>query len=147
MTMFGRTTPLGNMPLFHGLTPEETSRLETLLRSRKFAAGANVMAADQPGEAIYIIQTGTMKIHVEQSDGSDVILAILGPGEVVGEMGPVEEQPRSASVVTLEQTSVLWIDRASFRECMTTIPTMTYNLVRILSRRLRLANAHIQSLA
>ena len=74
-------------------------------------------------------------------------LQYSGPGEVVGEMGAVEEQGRSASVVTLEQTNVIWLSRNLFRECLLSMPTMTYNLVRILSRRLRLADAHIQSLA
>lgn len=147
MVATGRTGPLGTMPLFHSLSQEELTRLEPLLRTRNFPVGANIITVEQPGEVVYIIQTGTVKIHVEQADGSDVILAILGPGEVVGEMGPIEEQTRSASVITLEPTTVLWLSRSDFRECLLNLPTMSYNLVRILSRRLRIANAHIQSLA
>lgn len=147
MAFFGRTGPLGTMPLFNNLSADELNRLNGVLRTRTFQAGSNMMLADQPGEVVYIIQTGTVKVHVEQADGSDVILAILGPGEVVGEMGPVEELSRSASVLTLEQTSVVWLSRDNFRQCLLAMPAMTYNLVRILSRRLRLADAHIQSLA
>lgn len=147
MAFFGRTGPLGTMPLFNNLSAVELDRLNSILRTRTFQAGSNMMLADQPGEVVYIIQTGTVKVHVEQADGSDVILAILGPGEVVGEMGPVEELGRSASVLTLEQTSVVWLSRDNFRQCLLAMPAMTYNLVRILSRRLRLADAHIQSLA
>ncbi len=147
MALLGGTGPLGSMPLFNSLTPEELGRLNSQLRARTFQAGANIILADQPGEVVYILQSGTVKVHTEQPDGSDVILAILGPGEVVGEMGPVEELGRSASVLTLEQTNTVWISRAYFRECLLTMPTMAYNLLRILSRRLRLANAHIESLA
>lgn len=147
MIALGRTGPLGAMPLFNNLSQEELARLEPMMRTRTFPAGANIITVEQPGEAVYVIQTGTVKIHIEQSDGSDVILAMLGPGEVVGEMGPVEEQTRSASVVTLEQTSVIWMSRTDFRDAILTMPVLAYNLTRVLSRRLRLANAHIQSLA
>jgi CRP/FNR family cyclic AMP-dependent transcriptional regulator len=135
------------MPLFNDLSGDEIARIESRLRRRAFPPGANIITHEEPGEVVYIIETGTVKIHVEQADGSDVILAILGPGEVVGEMGMLDGQSRSASVVTLEQTSLLWTDRASFREMLQAAPALTYNLVRILSRRLRLADAHIQSLA
>lgn len=147
MAFIDRTGPLGGMPLFSNLTADELDRLNSVLRARTFPAGSNIMSAEQPGEVVYIIQSGTVKVHVEQANGSDVIVAILGPGEVVGEMGPLEELGRSASVLTLERTHVLWLARDFFTGCLLTMPTLTHNLVRILSRRLRLANAHIQSLA
>ena len=134
-------------PLFAGLSDDKLSRIKALLRHRSFPAGANIISIEQPGEVVYIILEGTVKIHIEQADGSDVILAILGPGEIVGEMGPVEGLGRSANVVTLEPTNMAWLDRAAFREWLQNEPTLSYNVTRILSRRLRLANAQIQSLA
>jgi CRP/FNR family cyclic AMP-dependent transcriptional regulator len=134
-------------PLFAGLTEDQLVRIKGLLRHRAFPAGANIISIEQPGEVVYIILEGTVKIHVEQADGSDVILAILGPGEVVGEMSPVEGLGRSANVVTLEPTKMAWLDRAAFREWLQNEPMMGYNLTRIMSRRLRLANAQIQALA
>jgi len=76
-----------------------------------------------------------------------VILAILGPGDTVGEMSLVDSAGRSANVVTLEKSELLWMDRATFQECLQTMPAVTYNLVHILSDRLRLANEQIQALA
>lgn len=142
-----QTGPLGNMPLFNGLTPDQLSRISSLLRQRTFPANSNIISIEQPGEVVYIILEGTVKIHVEQADGSDVILAILGPGEIVGEMGPVEGMGRSANVVTLEETTLAWLDRVTFKEWLQTEPILGYNLTRILSRRLRLADAHIQALS
>jgi CRP/FNR family cyclic AMP-dependent transcriptional regulator len=135
------------MPLFNDLSSDELSRLDRVLRQRTFRAGTNIITVEQPGEVVYIIQTGTVKVHVEQADGKDVTLAILGPGEVVGEMGTVEGVERSASAETLEETSVLWLDRATFQQFLLSMPQLAYNLLRIMSRRLRLANTHIQSLA
>lgn len=138
---------LGALALFHDLKPDELDTLNALLHRRTFPAGTAVMTAEQPGDVAYIIMDGAVKIHVEQEDGTDVILAILGKGEVVGEMSMVDSLGRSANVVTLEPSPLLWMDRAAFWDCLRAMPTMTYNLAEILSRRLRLANERIQALA
>ena len=66
---------------------------------------------------------------------------------MVGELSLVDSFGRSGSVDTLEECTLFWIDRAAFQTCVQTMPAMTYNLVRILARRLRLANSHIKLLA
>lgn len=139
--------PSPRCPLFQGLTSEQLSRLNSLLRCRIFPAGSNIVNAEQPGEVVYVIQGGSVKIHVEQQDGSDVILAILGPGQIVGELSVLDGLGRSANAVTLERSTMLWMNRAAFQQSLRTMPAMNDNLVRILARLLRLANAQIQSLA
>jgi CRP/FNR family cyclic AMP-dependent transcriptional regulator len=139
---------LGEIPLFRGLTLEQLSRLNTLLHRKTFPAGTTIMTVDQPGEAVYVILTGTLKIHVEQANSTDVILAILGPGEIVGELSVIDTSVgRSATVVTLESATLLWMDRTAFVACLERMPGLSLNLARILVRRLRLANAQIQALA
>ena len=138
---------LSEIPLFRGLPSEQLADLNRLFHRKTFAAGTTLMSVEQPGDAAYIILRGTVKVHVEQMDGSDVILAILGPGEVVGEMSLVDIPARSASVVTLEDCTLCWIDRFGFQTCLHCMPTLTYNLLQILARRLRLADAQIQSLS
>jgi CRP/FNR family cyclic AMP-dependent transcriptional regulator len=138
---------LGELLLFQGLQPDQLTRIHRILRRSTFPAGYDLMTAEQPGEIAYIILNGTVKIHVEQASGGNVILAILGPGEIVGEMSLLEQSSRSANVVTLEESTLLWLHREAFEESVKTIPLLTYNLVRLLSRRLRLANQQIQALA
>ncbi len=138
---------LDRLPLFQDLPPEQLSQINSLLHPQTVPAGTSIMTAGQPGEVAYLIARGTVKIYVEQADGSDVILAILGPGEIVGELSLVDSFGRSGSVVTLEECALFWIDRAAFQACLQTMPAMTHNLVRILARRLRLANSHIKLLA
>src|SRR5437763_5187 len=103
----GSLTPalLSEIPLFSNLTQAELSRLKGYLHARTFPADTSLMAVEQPGEVAYIILSGTVKVHVEQSDGSDVILAILGSGEVVGEMSLVDKVGRSANAITLEEST------------------------------------------
>ena len=133
--------------LFEGLSMQELAGINSQLHCRTYAPESNIVLVEQPGEAVYIIVDGTVKVHVEQADGSDVILAILGPGEVVGEMSVVDSMTRSATAVTMEESHICWVDRATFWHWLEEMPTMMRNLVRILSRRIRLANAQIQSLA
>lgn len=138
---------LGQIALFKNLSETELVWLNTHLHQRDFRAGSNLAMAEQPGEVIYVVLEGTLKIYTQQLDGAEVILAILGPGDTVGEMSLVDSAGRSANVVTLEKSSLLWMDRATFQECIDTMHAVTTNLVHILARRLRLANEQIQSLA
>lgn len=138
---------LARIPLFHDLTPEQLSWLNDHLHRKTFPPGSNIATVEQPGEVIYIILEGTVKIYVDRVDGTSVILAILGPGDIVGEMSLVDSSGRSANVVTLETSDLLWMERSLFQECLQQAPAITYNLVGILSRRLRLANEQIQALA
>ncbi len=138
---------LGDFPLFRDLTVEQLTRLNGLLRRKTFPAGTNLVSAEEPGEVVYLIFEGTVKIYVTNADGNDVIIAFGGPGDVEGEMGVLDpDSSRSANIVTQEPTTMLWIDRLNFQECLRTMPGITFNLVRILSDRLRLANERIQAL-
>jgi CRP/FNR family cyclic AMP-dependent transcriptional regulator len=138
---------ISELSLFHGLTQEQLAHVGRRLYRHTFPAGANIMTAEQPGEVVYMILSGTVKIHIEQADGTDVILSILGPGDIVGEMSLIDSVGRSASVVTLEESQLLWMGGDAFQECLRTIPIISQNLVRILSGRVRLANELIQALA
>jgi CRP/FNR family transcriptional regulator, cyclic AMP receptor protein len=135
------------MALFRGMTPHELERLAPLLHERSFPAGASVLTAEQPGEAVYVVLRGSVKVHLLTPDGAEVILAVLGPGEVVGEMSLADSLGRSASVTTLEESIFVWIDRTIFRSGIEGSPVLARNLADILSRRMRLANAHLLSLA
>ena len=138
---------LSEISLFRGLPTRELERLAPLLHKRSFRAGASVLTAKQPAEAVYAVLSGSVKVHSLRPDGSEVILAVLGPGEMVGEMSLADSLGRSADVVTLEESVLLWMDRTTFRSSVATSATVAANLTGILSRRLRLTNAHLLSVA
>lgn len=139
-------TLLGDLELFQGLSREQLAELNGLLRSSTIPAGAHFITAEQPGEVVYVLLEGTVKIYVPQSDGRDVILAFLGRGDTVGEMSLVDSAGRSANVVTTEPCRILWMDRATFQSCLRSLAPLASNLVRLLSHRLRFANEQIQAL-
>jgi CRP/FNR family transcriptional regulator, cyclic AMP receptor protein len=137
---------LGGLELFQGLTPEQLAELNRLLRSSVIPTGTHFITAEQPGEVVYVILDGTVKIYVSQEDGREVILAFLGPGDTVGEMSLVDSAGRSANVMTTERSRLLWMDRASFQTCLREMSPLANNLIRLLANRLRFANEQIQAL-
>ena len=138
---------LADIQLFEGLTPAQLDWVAQRAHRRAFSAGTNVLTIEQPGEAVYIILHGTVKIHVEQGDGRDVILAILGAGDLLGEMSLIDSIGRSASALTLENSLMLWMDKQTFNHLLDEFPPVARNLVRILSARVRLSDQLIQALA
>jgi CRP/FNR family cyclic AMP-dependent transcriptional regulator len=140
-------TFLRRIALFRDLDLGDLAVLNRLMRRQDLPAGVRLMASDTPGDSAYVIRQGAVKVHVEQEDGRDVIVAILGPGEIVGEMSVIDRELRSGSVVTLEDSVVFWIDRDTFQNCLRTMPKLTLNLTEILTKRLRIANERIKALA
>ena len=147
MTPLLDAVALETIPLFRGLTPTEQQHLHDLLGVKTFPAGVDILTAEQPGDVAYIVLDGTVKVQVDRPDGTPVILAILRVGEIAGEMSLVDRLGRSATVVAMEQTTLAWLTHTDFWNCLRSMPTMTFNLVGIHSRRLRLANAHVVALA
>lgn len=135
------------IPLFRGLAAAEQRRLHDLLGVSTFPAGAQIVTAEEPGDVAYIVLTGAVKVQVHHPDGTAVILAMLRAGELAGEMSLIDRFGRSAAVVTMEQTTLAWLTSADFWTCLRSMPAMAFNLAGILSRRLRLSNAHVVALA
>ncbi len=138
---------LAKLSLFHGLSSQQLAELRGLLQVKRSPTRAEIITAEHPGEIVYIILEGTVKIYTGRPDGTEVILAILGAGEIVGEMSLADSFERSASVVTLEPCTLLLMGRATFWASLKEMPTMACNLINILSRRLRLSNARAEALA
>ncbi|HNS38373.1 MAG TPA: Crp/Fnr family transcriptional regulator [Anaerolineaceae bacterium] len=138
---------LAQIPLLNGLTPEQCDYLAARLHLRNFPGGVDIITAGAEGQVIYILLQGTVKVYVPELNGNEVIVNILGPGDTVGEMSLVDRISRSASVITMEPTTTLWMGQADFQAALETIPVLSQNLLRILSRRVRSSTAHIRALA
>jgi CRP/FNR family transcriptional regulator, cyclic AMP receptor protein len=138
---------LGKLELFRGLSSAELTQVNDLLGRTKFPTGARILTADQPGEIAYVILDGTLKVSTIQGNGRELTLALLGPGEIVGELALADRAARSADVTALEPTVLVWLDRSTFERLRRDIPAITENLLRLLARRLRLANAQLQAVA
>jgi CRP/FNR family transcriptional regulator, cyclic AMP receptor protein len=138
---------LRTVPLFANFSEEQLRTLATLISRRSASRGAIIMAAGDATDSLYIILSGRFKVMMSDADGKEVILSILGPSEFFGEMGLIDDAPRSASVVAIEPAELLALARRDFKKCMEENAEMALGVMRGLVRRLREADRKIGSLA
>ena len=141
------TAMLRSVPLFASFSEEPLRLLATVVTRRSVARGTIIMAAGDPTDSLYIVLSGRLKVMMSDADGKEVILTILGPGEFFGEMGLIDDAPRSASVVAIEPCELLAINRRDFKKCLAENFEMSMAVMRGLVRRLREADRKIGSLA
>jgi len=137
---------LGALSLFRGLSPAQLNELSDMVFYKEFPADRTVLTINEPGEAVYILLSGTVKVSIDRN-GADVILTLCGPGEVLGEISVMDGLGHSANVVTLDACRFLTIGSAAFCEVLHTMPPVTYNLATMLARRLRRAGRQTEALA
>src|SRR5258706_12852613 len=141
------TAVLKAVPLFSSF-PEDQLRMLAAVVTRKSAPrSTTVMAGGDATDSLYIVLSGRLKVMMSDADGKEVILSILGPGEFFGEMGLIDDAPRSASVVAIEACELLSIAKRDFKKCLAENFEMAMAGMRGLVRRLREADRKIGSLA
>jgi len=138
---------VASVELFGEMLEEEIDDLTALAQIKKLNKDTTVFHAGDPADAVFVVASGRIKVVITSSDGKEFILTVLGAGQVFGEMALLESAPRSASVVTLSAVEVLVISRSDFQRLLDSNPRISQRLMAILSRRLRRANAKMESLA
>jgi CRP/FNR family cyclic AMP-dependent transcriptional regulator len=138
---------LRNVPLFSGLEESELERLARVAGRRRVGRGEQVVRAGETADALLIMLTGRAKVTNFDEEGREVILAWLGPGEFFGEMGLIDDSPRSANVIAVENCELMVLGKQEFQRCMQDNFQVAQKLMQILVRRLREADRHIESLA
>jgi CRP/FNR family cyclic AMP-dependent transcriptional regulator len=105
------------------------------------------MHEGDPVDSLYIVISGRLKVMMGEADGKETILSILGPGEFFGEMGLIDDNPRSATVRAIEPCELLAVSKGAFRKCLAENLALAMAVMRVLVRRLREADRKIGSLA
>ena len=142
------TAVLKAVPLFASFPEDQLRMLTTMVtRAQRAALAPPIMAGGDPTDSLYIVLSGRLKVMMSDADGKEVILSILGPGEFFGEMGLIDDEPRSASVVTIEPCELLSIAKRDFKKCLPENFEMAMAVMRGLVQRLREADRKIGSLA
>jgi len=141
------TLLLKNVPLFAVLHANQLGLLTSVVIRRSFPRGATVMAAGDATDSLYVVISGRLKVLMSDDEGREVILTMLGPNEYFGEMGLIDDSPRSASVITLEACELLVLSKRDFRSCLAENFEMAMTVMRGLVKRLREADRKIGSLA
>ena len=141
------TAVLKAVPLFAGFPDDQLRVLAVSVTRRSVPRSTVVMGAGDATDSLYIVLSGRLKVMMGDADGKEVILSILAPGEFFGEMGLVDDAPRSASVVSIEPCELLQLSKRDFKKCMADNFEMSQAVMRGLVKRLREADRKIGSLA
>lgn len=145
--MTAYTELLQKVSLFHQVETEELDRIASLLTPKDVVKDAHIVTQDEPGDSLFIIAKGRVKVVIFGDNGREVILTILKAGEFFGEMALLDDLPRSANVIAAEDAQVLILKRDVFAEHITKSPKTALNVMAELSRRLRRADEIIGNLA
>jgi CRP/FNR family cyclic AMP-dependent transcriptional regulator len=141
------TAVLKAVPLFSSFPDDQLRMLAGVVTRKSTPRSTTVMAGGDATDSLYIVLSGRLKVMMSDADGKEVILSILGPGEFFGEMGLIDDAPRSATVVAIESCELLSIAKRDFKKCLAENFEMTMAVMRGLVRRLREADRKIGSLA
>lgn len=138
---------LGGVPLFSVLEQKHLCELTRRFRPRHFGAGQPVFLQGDPGEEMYLVLDGRIRISCESTSGKEVTLATFTGGAFFGEMALLDGMPRSASAYAETRCEALLLRRTDFMDFLDRSPASARKLLAFLSRRLREANDKIQDLA
>jgi len=128
---------IGDISIFRGLNHDQLQNISSKVYFKSFPADKNIFIEKTPGETIFFIVHGAVKLTRSFDDGSEMILAIIGDGEVFGEMSMIDSFPRSASAITLKDSMLCWMGRVSFQYYLDTMPIIAKNLLVTMTERQR----------
>jgi CRP-like cAMP-binding protein len=147
MSMLSNLDLIRRVPLFSMLTNEQAQSIADSVVKRRFRRGEIIVEHGRKSNALFILLNGRARVLTSDSRGREVILAVLQPGDYVGEMSLIDNEPHSATVRAEVQTDMLILGRAEFARCLPENSSLSYAIMRGLVARLRQADRQIESLA
>src|SRR5215475_2683288 len=138
---------LKKVPLFSELDDEELQQIATVVREQHYKKHTTIVHVEDPGNALYILKSGLVKVTIEDRDGYEMILRLLYPTDFFGDMSLLDGEPRSATITTQEPSEVLIVSRDHFLHIIEKTPKILLKMAAVLSKRLRKTNELIHSLA
>jgi CRP/FNR family cyclic AMP-dependent transcriptional regulator len=141
-----RITPFVRVPLFANLDAESLRELATVTRRRSYRPGEIIFHRDDPGQVLFVIREGKVRVYISSPDGQEVTLAVFGPGDYFGDLALLDGHPRSASAITLEPVEVYALQRSDFINAVLRHPRIGIEVMTVLSRRLRQTDSMVEDL-
>jgi CRP/FNR family transcriptional regulator len=131
---------LGSSPLFAALEPDAAAVLEAAMTTRSLVRGHVVFREGDPGDRLFVVVDGKVKISRASADGRENLLAVLGPGEMFGELSLFDPGPRTATASALTETTLASLDHDDLRPVLLERPHVAVHLLQALAQRLRRTN-------
>jgi len=147
MTMLSSLDLIRRVPLFSMLTNDQAQGIADSVVKKRFRRGEIIVEHGRKSNALFILLNGRARVLTADTRGREVILAVLQPGDYVGEMSLIDDSPHSATVRAEVQTDMLVLGRADFARCLPENSSLSYAIMHGLVQRLRAADRQIESLA
>ena len=146
-TMVSNLELIRRVPLFSMLTASQAESVADAVIKSRFKRGEAIVEQGKKSNALAIILTGRARVITTDGRGREAILALMQPGDYIGEMSLIDNEPHSATVRAEVQTDVLILGRLEFARCLPENSSMAYAVMKCLVQRLRHADRKIESLA
>src|ERR1700758_1928630 len=133
-----------NHPVFGQLAPDQIEHLCSYAQTRRVNRGATIFKKGDPGNSLFAIVAGTVKIDVPSAGGRDAVFNLVQEGEILGEIALLDGQPRTADATAMTDCLLIVIDRRDFVPFVTARPEIAMKLIEVLCARLRHASQQIE---
>jgi CRP-like cAMP-binding protein len=141
------STQLARSPVFATLPPRELENLAAMMARRPYKRGQVIFHQEDPGASVHLIESGRVKVVLGTEDGEELLLRVLGAGEIFGELALFDQRPRSATVVTLEPTVTHVLERDDFLDFLRAHPDIALHLCGALATLVRRLTDQVEDLA
>jgi CRP/FNR family transcriptional regulator, cyclic AMP receptor protein len=140
----GKLSVLRKHPYFADLEPEAFEQLFRYAKLTTYKRGATICSKGDPGNSLFAVLSGTVKISVSSPDGRNAILNLIGPGDIVGEIAVLDGQARTADAIANTNCELYVIDRRDFLPFVRSQPTLAMKCIEILCARLRSTSDQVE---
>src|ERR1700730_5435219 len=131
-------------PIFRDLNPAALNQLYRYCKTRVIKRGATVFSKGDPGNSLFAVVGGTVRIGVSSAEGREAVFNIIGPGEIFGEIALLDGRERTADAVATMECELLVIDRREFLPFVQNQPALAMKLIELLCTRLRWISEHVE---
>jgi CRP/FNR family cyclic AMP-dependent transcriptional regulator len=128
---------LERVPFLAALSVEDRRWLHERVRRRSFSRGDIIFQKDDPGQSLFIIEVGSVRIYVPGAQGVDLTLAVMGEGDFFGDLSLLDGRPRSASASALSETAVVSVERSDFTGLLRARPEASLAILAEIAKRVR----------
>jgi CRP/FNR family cyclic AMP-dependent transcriptional regulator len=138
---------INSIPLFNGLPEADLNAISSHAVTRTYNKNTVIINEGDESDSLFLILSGRVKIYLSDEDGKEVIINTQGPGDYFGELSLIDEAPRSASVMTIEDSKLSIVSKRDFEACLARYPEIALRVIKGLTKRLRHLTENVKSLA
>jgi CRP/FNR family transcriptional regulator, cyclic AMP receptor protein len=132
--------------LFQGVDPEDAEALSDQFETVEVPRGGTLFREGEPGDSLYIVLTGKVKLGKHSSDGRENLVAVMGPADQFGELSLFDPGPRTTTATAVTDARLARLPKAALQQWVQERPMIGVQLLRVLARRLRRTNTMLADL-